>query len=535
MKRIIPLILVLLFGAQILIGQVPAPDLKTPQSALTYFFNQMQDENFAPEKAAQLFSSKSISKEEKVETAIKLKQFLDGGGHYIDLEYVPNEPKFYDSTEQMHIYVLVDEYPNLFLQLKSGKWVFSDKAIKEIDILHGSIFQFGSDKLLQYLPKIGTNKILGLRLWQHVGIGILLFFCFLLQKLLTLLFEWIIYRYFIQRGKEKIANKYVLPVARPLGVFCIIFLLINFIPALVLPADISHYTILILKTLQPLFGTIVVYRIVDIIAVYLDKLAKNTESTLDDQLVPLFRKTLKTFVVAIGTIVMLGNLNVPILPLLTGLSIGGLAFALAAQDTIKNFFGSMMIFIDKPFQIGHWITSGDIDGSVEEVGFRSTRVRTFRNSVVYVPNGKLADSTIDNHGLRQYRRFFTQLALTYDTPPHLIQTFVDGLIKIVEQHPDTRKDYYNIYLNEMSAYSLNVMFYIFFEVPGWPEELKARHEILMKILSLAKELNVHFAFPTQTMHIENFPGQRSLSPVYENQEIARMKLEGIFKSEGTTQ
>jgi MscS family membrane protein len=431
----------------------------------------------------------------------------------------------------MYIYVLVDEYPNLFLQLKSGKWVFSDKAIKEIDIIHGRIFQMGSDKLLQYLPKIGTQKIMGLHLWQHVGIGLLLFACFLLQKLLTLLFEWIIYRFFIQRGKEKIANKYVLPVARPLGIFCIIFLLVVFIPALVLPADISHYTILILKTLKPLFGTIVVYRIVDILAVYLDKLAKTTESTLDDQLVPLFRKTLKTFVVSIGTIVMLGNLNVPILPLLTGLSIGGLAFALAAQDTIKNFFGSVMIFIDKPFQIGHWITSGDIDGSVEEVGFRSTRVRTFRNSVVYVPNGKLADSTIDNHGLRQYRRFFTQIALTYDTPPHLIQTFVDGLIKIVEQHPDTRKDGYNIYFNEMSAYSLNVMFYIFFEVPTWAEELKARHEILLKILSLAKELNIHFAFPTQTMHIENFPGQKSLSPEYENQELARQKLGEKFTKE----
>jgi MscS family membrane protein len=148
-----------------------------------------------------------------------------------------------------------------------------------------------------------------------------------------------------------------------------------------------------------------------------------------------------------------------------------------------------------------------------------------------VPNGKLADSTIDNHGLRQYRRFFTQIALTYDTPPHLIQTFVDGLIKIVEQHPDTRKDGYNIYFNEMSAYSLNVMFYIFFEVPTWAEELKARHEILLKILSLAKELNIHFAFPTQTMHIENFPGQKSLSPEYENQELARQKLGEKFTKE----
>ncbi|CAN0285517.1 unnamed protein product, partial [Chrysoparadoxa australica] len=198
--------------------------------------------------------------------------------------------------------------------------------------------------------------------------------------------------------------------------------------------------------------------LVNILALYLKHLAEKTKSTLDDQLVPLVRKTLKTFVVVIGSLFVLDNLNIDILPLVTGLSIGGIAFALAAQDTIKNFFGSLMIFIANPFQIGDWITAGDIDGTVEEVGFRSSRIRTFRNSLMYVPNSKLADSTVDNHGLRQYRRFYTQIALTYDTPPELIQTFIEGLRKIVENHPDTRKDYFHVYLNYMAAFSLNVMF-----------------------------------------------------------------------------
>ncbi|MDH5610267.1 MAG: mechanosensitive ion channel family protein, partial [Cyclobacteriaceae bacterium] len=217
------------------------------------------------------------------------------------------------------------------------------------------------------------------------------------------------------------------------------------------------------------------------------------------------------------------------IPLLTGLSIGGLAFALAAQDTIKNFFGSLMIFIDKPFQIGDWITSGDIDGTVEEVGFRSSRVRTFRNSVMYVPNGKMADSLIDNHGLRQYRRFFTQIAITYDTPPELIDGFVEGLRKIVLSHPDTRKDYYNVFLNDLGPSSLNIMFYIFFEVPDWTAELKARHEVLLEIIRFAKQLGVHFAFPTQTLHVENFPGQPSLSPLFPDKNGMDATLDAYFK------
>jgi MscS family membrane protein len=248
-------------------------------------------------------------------------------------------------------------------------------------------------------------------------------------------------------------------------------------------------------------------------------------------MVPLVRKTLKSFIVIVGGLFILENLNIPILPLLTGLSIGGLAFALAAQDTIKNFFGSLMIFIDKPFQFGDWITSGDIDGTVEEVGFRSTRIRTFRNSVVYVPNGNLADSTIDNHGLRKYRRFYTQIAMTYDTPAELIELFVEGLKKIVEVHPNTRKDNYNIYFNDMADSSLNVMFYIFFNVPNWGDELKARHEVLIEVVKLAEKLGVNFAFPTQTLHIENLPGQASLSPKYDSKEVLKKKLSAYFEAQ----
>ena len=212
------------------------------------------------------------------------------------------------------------------------------------------------------------------------------------------------------------------------------------------------------------------------------------------------------------------------MPLLAGLSIGGLAFALAAQDTVKNFFGSLMIFVDKPFQVGDWITSGDVDGTVEEVGARSTRIRTFANSVIYVPNGNLANATIDNHGLRVMRRFYTTITITYDTPPDLIETFVNGLKSIIINHPNTSKEKYEIHLNDFGASSLNIMFYIFFTVPTWSEELAARHDVISKIIRLAHELGIQFAFPTQTLHIENMPGQNSLSPVYMSKEEADKKL-----------
>lgn len=503
--------------------------LRSPYQSMHTFLTNSQDDTTNLALARKPFIYSGISAEEASEVAIQLKQLLDGAGIYIDLETLPKDPNYYDSLSRTYRYVLDTSYPDIYLSKSGGKWIFQKKSIRAIAAAHDKKFILGSERLLDIIPGFGMSKLFGLYVYQYIGILIISLISVLVHRILSFIFNKMFLRLLKKSQKEHLAEGFLVPIARPFSWLVVILLILIFIPVLQLPASISHYVIIALNAIIPLLGTLVAYRIVNILSLYLQKLAERTESTLDDQLVPLFRKTLKTFVVLIGTLFILSGLEINILPLLTGLSIGGLAFALAAQDTIKNFFGSLMIFIDKPFQIGHWITSGEIDGSVEEVGFRSSRIRTFRNSVMYVPNSKLADSTIDNHGLRQYRRFYTQIAVTYDTPPELIETFVDGLRKIVENHPNTRKDYYNIYFNDMAAFSLNIMFYIFFDVPDWPAELKARHEILLEIMKLADKLGINFAFPTQTLHMENFPGQPSLSPNYISRDEMKLKLREYFE------
>lgn len=502
--------------------------LSTPHGAVWTHLYYLQDETYNEDLASRPFQREGVSPEKAIRSAIMLKQILDGEGIYIEMEEIPKSPNHFDSVRNKHQYVLTSRYPQIYLEKVSNQWLFSNTTIAALDEIHDKVFPLGTDKLLDLLPQIGTRKIMGLHLYQYMGILLLALISVLVHKLFSYLFEKILLNVVQRAGYERLADNFLLPVARPISLFVVILLLVVFLPVLQLPPDTSRYVILLLKALLPLFGTIVFYRIVDILSMYLENMAKRTESTLDDQLVPLIRKTLKTFVVGVGSLFILQSLNIPIIPLLTGLSIGGLAFALAAQDTIKNFFGSLMIFIDRPFQIGDWITSGDIDGTVEEVGFRSSRIRTFRNSVTYVPNGKLADTMIDNHGMRQYRRFYTQIRVTYDTPPELIETFVAGLRKIVENHPHTWKNNFHVYFNEISAYSLNIMFYIFFNVPDWGAELKARHEVLIEVMRLGKELGVNFAFPTQTLHMENFPGQPSLSPSYMEQGSFQSKMEAYF-------
>jgi len=508
----------------------PRYSLISPNQSLTTHINYLKTDDYHPDIAAKIFNPQRIDQEQAEKLAIQLIQIYRGAGILIDFNEIPINPNYVDSLSGKQIYIVNSKYPKIYLQKENDLWYYSKETEENIKEIHSEIYPFGVDKLLELLPKIGTTKYFGLQLWQLVGILILIFISLIIHKIFTLIIEKIIISLLIKRGHTNIAKSFVAPVAKPLSILIIFPILLLLIPVLQLPIKISTYTLIILKALWPVFATVVFYRLVDVLGLYMIKLADKTESTLDDQLVPLIRKALKIFVIIIGVLAILANLEVDIVPLLTGLSIGGLAFALAAQDTLKNFFGSVMIFMDKPFQIGDWITSGEIDGTVEEVGFRATRIRTFRNSLTYVPNGKIADSTVDNHGLRNYRRFYTQISIMYDTPSDVINVFVEGLRKIVENHPHTLKNNYHVYLNDMADSSLNVMFYIFFEVPTWGEELRCRHEVLIEIIRLAESLGVNFAFPTTTLHMETFPEKKGNSPVYEkDSSLLKKQLQSFLK------
>lgn len=493
-------------------------NLNSPYHTTLSFFYNLEEGHFQPENAAKTLDLSGVEDKNGERLAVKLKQIFEGKGILIRTNDIPNDQNYLDTTtatSEKIYYFDKNKLPGIFLQKTGDTWKYSAFSVSQIDELHSETYPYGTAKLLNILPKIGNEEYLGLHLWQLVGLFILLLMVFLSHWFFTLVVDKLMLYLFKRYGYEKVGEDYILPVARVISIYLIVVLLSLFIRVLQLPIEIWAWIVVVFRTLKPLLITIIFYKLADVVAAYFTKLATKTESTLDDQLVPLMRKTLKAFVIIVGTLFILRDgLNLDIIPFLTGLSIGGVAIALAAQDTIKNFFGSVMIFIDKPFQVGDWITSGEIDGTVEEVGFRSTRIRTFRNSLMYVPNGKIADAILDNHGLRQYRRFYTTLTITYDTPPELVNEFVKGLREIVLAHPDTRKDMFHVYFNNLSSFSQDIMFYIFFEVPTWGEELRARHEILVQIVKLANSIGVRFAFPTQTLHMESFPEKKTLVPDY---------------------
>ena len=221
-------------------------------------------------------------------------------------------------------------------------------------------------------------------------------------------------------------------------------------------------------------------------------------SSIDSQLIRLILRLL-TIIVAIAILVTgADRIGLPAYSVLAGLGVGGLAVALAAQQTLANLLGSLIIMFEKPFAVGHAIKFKDIEGTVENVGFRSTRIRTTSNSLVTIPSSQLVNSPIDNMELRQYRQIKTVLNLTYDTPVAKIEEFIEGIKHILLTHPDTRKDNIQAVLYDLGPDSLNILLNFFLQVPDRAAELNERQQVLLDILSLAEAKGIRFATPPQT-------------------------------------
>lgn len=245
-------------------------------------------------------------------------------------------------------------------------------------------------------------------------------------------------------------------------------------------------------------------KIVDYISLHFEKRAEATANKFDDVLIPMLKKTSKVIVVAFGILLIAHSLTFDIASILAGLGIGGVAVALAAKDTISNLFGSVTVIMDRPFQIGDYvILDKGIEGSVEEVGFRSTRLRTPVKSVVTIPNSVLANMAIDNYGMRRVRRFTTTLQLEQNTPVPVMQEFCDRIHYEIQLNPMLLKDEPLVTINELTPTSVNILITVFITTTDYKIEMDEKHKFIKRILELANETGVKFAFPTRKIFMES--------------------------------
>jgi len=229
---------------------------------------------------------------------------------------------------------------------------------------------------------------------------------------------------------------------------------------------------------------------------YLMPLTEKSETDLDDQLLPLVRKGTKAIIWIIAIIVALNNAGYEVGPLIAGLGIGGIAFAMAAKDTISNIFGGFTIFTDKPFMVRDRVKIEGFDGSIKEIGLRSTRLETLDGRIVTIPNSTFTDSPVENVSSEPSRKIVLNLGLTYDTTPEQMQKALNILKEIAEKNKDIEEKV-SIAFNGFGDFAMNVLFIYYIKKES--DILDTQTNMNLEILNSFNKNKLEFAFPTQTI------------------------------------
>ena len=500
-------------------------DLSNPQTTIYTHLYFLQDEHYEPAKSAKTIYG--YQGKEAEEIAIKLKKILDGKGLKIDFSKVPSNKMYADTTGFKIGYKYVPfptRMPEVYVEKIGGYWYYSQETASKIDAIYKSVYPWYTEKLQQFIPEVGHRSFLNIELWQFLGLIILTLLSFIVFYILRRIVYVVLKRlqFLIVRKTNENINLSLKKLTRPVVFLFLILFIKSVLPSLMLHLDVNTFLFLALNIMVTVFWIYVFLKLVQVImSVYADY-AESTHGKLDDQLVPIVDNFLTGLVIFLGLLKLLTLFGVDPVTVVAGASIGGLALALASQDTVKNLIGTLMIFIDKPFHIGDWIVAGEAAGTVEKVGFRSTRVRAFDTSIFQIPNSALSEMIVNNKGLRAFRRYQTELGVRYDTPPELIEAFVIGIRKIIEVDPTTRNDVFNVEFSGFGDSALLIMVNVYFTELSWDSEQASKHKMHLEILKLAKELGVEFAFPSSTLMIEQFPDKKGISVPY-NTDSERLK------------
>lgn len=244
-------------------------------------------------------------------------------------------------------------------------------------------------------------------------------------------------------------------------------------------------------------------RLIDFIGEILVRRAEKTSNKMDDQIVPFAIEIAKVIVIILGALTVLSSVfDVNIAALATGLGIGGIAIAMASKESLENLLGSFTIFLDKPFTYGDIVTVNGYTGTVEKVGFRSTRIRTFDKSIVTVPNKNMVNAELDNLGMRPIRRVKFNLGLTYSTGIDQLKSIVDEIEKMINDHPNTTPDDARVRFQEFGSSSLDLLVIYYVNSPDWEILINTRQDINFRIIEIIKGNGSDFAFPTTSVYIE---------------------------------
>ena len=480
------------------------PDANTsPYSVVYNHLYHLQSDTYDAKQSAKSFYG--IDSTSAIRKAIKLKQIFDGRGYFINVNDIPKEGDYLDSTQLSKHYVLLpDRLPQIYLEQIEGNWYYSESTTKAINELHEETYPFGSFWLMNLFDSEKKKPVFfKMKLWQIYGLGIILIILVIAFWFINFFTRIILKRLNkLSQLSEGDTQLIIQKGSRILSLLVLVSLARWLFRSLLLHIKISELINKSLNIIAIVLFALLAIQFANWLMKILDRYFDKTESKLDNQSLPILDRMVKIIIIFIAVLNILYQVGVNVTALLAGISIGGLALALAAQDTVKHLIGSIMIFVDRPFQIGDYIIAHGEEGTVEEVGFRTTRLRKVDSTISIIPNGKLADGDVTNYGPRKHRLFQLTLGVEYDTTRKQIADFIKGLKSIIEKRDEIYKETYYVNLRNLSESSIDILFRCYINTDTFASELAIKEEMIFEILELVENLGVSFAFPSMKIYKE---------------------------------
>lgn len=346
--------------------------------------------------------------------------------------------------------------------------------------------------------------------WNDYAIAFAIFLVFLLFRKL---FTRYIFKMVVKMSRKtptEVFTNVLLAFEAPLRLFWVV--LGTYLALLYLPFNWTT-----VEFVQHLYRSIIIiligwglYNYTSTQSMVFVRMARKVDIDEDSMLVPFLSKILRFAVVALVVVVVAGEWGYSISGFVAGLGLGGLAFALAAQDTIGNFFGGVIIITEKPFSKGDWIKTPSVEGTVEDITFRSTQIRTFEDSVIVVPNSTLANEPITNWSQMNKRRITFSLGVRYSTSKEKLERCVRSIEALLRSHEEVDQNVIMVRFSEFNDSSLDIFIYFFTKTTVWAEWYRIKENINFEIMNILEEEGVEVAFPSRTVYLEKEERQFNL-------------------------
>ena len=372
---------------------------------------------------------------------------------------------------------------------------YNENIRQKVQIIETEVNELGIlDDINQIIDYISANE----NLFRIIAAVLIILITLAFRKLFARFISAVVIK-LTEKTKTKLDDYLVGVVNRPLSFAFIVVGVWLAVLVLKLPPRFDEFMGRVVSSLLAFAVFWAAYRASGVIASFIERFVKRTDSKIDDMILPLLKNSVKVIVVVIGITVIVDQWGYNIAGLLAGLGLGGLAFALAAQDTAANLFGGITIMLDKPFAIGDWIFTPQVEGIVEQMGIRSTRIRTFAQALVTVPNSALINNPITNWSRMGKRRITYKLRL-YDSPQDKLRQCIEDQ-EMLKNHPGIHPDTIFVYLENFGENAFEVFLYFFTNTIVWKEYLEVQEDVNMKVLGIIEELGLSIAVPSRSIHL----------------------------------